>query len=286
MEKISLRVPAKINLYLKVLRKRSDGYHDIDSLMQAVSLYDELTLEKANDIILDCDGLAGLIPEDNLAYKSARLVAEMAEYPGVKITLKKNIPQGAGLGGGSADAAFVIRGLINLYGLTLSKNELINKGSRLGADIPFFLSCGQARVTGLGDLINECELPADYEILIIKPDFSISTSWAYDELDNSLPGNHNSMTFERGISLSDFFDSLNQTTNDFEKVVFSRYPELAAIKQRLRLEGALYEGMSGSGSAIFGLFESGRALDNIAGKFKTDVIRTYICRPILLESLG
>jgi 4-diphosphocytidyl-2-C-methyl-D-erythritol kinase len=141
-DKISLLAPAKINLYLHVLRKRPDGYHDIDTLMQTVSLYDELTIEPFDRIELYCDEITGIKPVDNLAFKAAVMLSEITEFAGAKITLKKHIPQGAGLGGGSADAAFVIRGLIELYSLTPDKAELKRRLASLGADIPFFLGTG------------------------------------------------------------------------------------------------------------------------------------------------
>jgi 4-diphosphocytidyl-2-C-methyl-D-erythritol kinase len=136
-------------------------------------------LKKSDGIELTVDGLSEIEPKDNLAYKAARIVSEMVDYPGAQIILKKYIPTGAGLGGGSADAAFVVRGLMQLYGLKLERFELKRRMALLGADIPFFLGTGQSRATGIGDIIEPIDLPIDYQVLIVKPEISINTRWAY-----------------------------------------------------------------------------------------------------------
>ena len=288
MDKINLKAPAKINLFLKVKDKRPDGYHNIDSLMQAVSLYDELILEKSNDIELYCTGLDGVKVKDNLAYKSARLIAEMSYFPGVRITLKKNIPTGAGLAGGSSDAAFVIRGLIKLYDLYLDKDELVRRVSLLGADIPLFLGRGQARVTGIGDIIEDYFLPLNYKVLVVKPPFSVNTSEAYQWLENYREGEHFSKNsedlflMEKRLTGSRFVHFANLFFNDFEEVVFSRYPQLQKIKQTLKNEGAFCAGMAGSGSAVFGLFPITCDLEKKAGKLFDNQIRVFLCKPVLL----
>lgn len=292
MDRINLKAPAKINLYLRVKGKRPDGYHDIDSLMQTVSLYDELTLEKSNDIELHHPGLDDVKTEDNLAYKAARLVAEMSYFPGVQITLKKNIPAGAGLGGGSSDAAFVIRGLMKLYSLCLDRDELVKRVSLLGADIPLFLGRGQARVTGIGDRIEDYFLPLDYKVLIVKPPFSVDTSEAYRWLESSRKGkrsvkNTEDLFFlEKRVAGSRFIRLAGLFFNDFEEVVFSRYPQLYEIKRILKTEGAFYAGMAGSGSAVFGLFPPSCNLEKKAEKLFDAQTRVYICKPVLLAPAG
>jgi 4-diphosphocytidyl-2-C-methyl-D-erythritol kinase len=285
MDFISLKVPAKINLYLKIIRKRPDGYHDIDTLMQAVSLYDELTLEKSDSFSLVCEDIPELKFEDNLAYKAAKLVAEMMPIPGAKITLIKNIPTGAGLGGGSADAAYVIRGLIKLFDLKLDKTELNRRAIKLGADVPFFFGGGQARATGIGEILTDYSLPLDYNILIIKPNFSISTAEVYHNYKIPLTTKNGNVSLEKRISPSNTIRINNQLSNDLEEVVFSWYPGLNQIKQSLATFGAFNAGMSGSGSAIFGLFSPGHDLAKIAANFRGDEFRTFICRPIELEPI-
>jgi len=291
MDKINLKAPAKINLFLRVLDRRPDSFHNIDSLIQAVSLYDDITLEVSDDIELECTGLDDVSIEDNLAYKAARLIADMAYFPGVRITLNKNIPTGSGLGGGSSDAAFVIRGLIKLFDLQPDRTELVKKAASLGADIPFFLGHGQSRIGGIGDILEDYFLPLNYEILIIKPSFSIKTSWAYQTLNLSRQGKF-SLTKEKDIcflqkrlSDSGFVRAAKHFTNDFEEVVFSWHHELFQVKQTLLQEGAFYAGMSGSGSAIFGLFPPNNNFEKTLRRFTDDKMTVFACRPVLLSTI-
>ena len=287
MDKINLKAPAKINLFLRVLEKRPDGYHNIESLMQTISLYDELTMEKSDDIELECGGMDAIPDEQNLAYKAAKLVESMTYFPGVKITLKKAIPSGAGLGGGSSDAAFVIRGLIKLYDLKLEKSELVEKSSRLGADIPFFLTRGQARITGIGDQIEDCKLPLKYRILVVKPPISLSTAETYRALDEarkrkfSLTNDLQLGYLHRSIADPNFVRLTSRFINDLEEVVFSRHNELLRIKQNLGKDGAFYSSMSGSGSAIFGLFSPDNSIEQTARRYSGNN-KVFICQPVLL----
>ena len=291
MSKINLKAPAKINLFLQVIDKRPDGFHNIDSLIQAVSLYDDITLEISDDIELECSGLDDINNvEDNLAYKAAKLVAGMAYFPGARITLKKNIPIGSGLGGGSSDAAFVIRGLIKLFNLQLDRAELVKKAVSLGADIPFFLGHGQSRIRGIGDIMEDYFLPLNYEILIIKPSFSIKTSKAYQTLNLHRQGEF-SLTKEKDICFlqkrltdSGFVRAAKHFTNDFEEVVFSWRHELLQVKQTLLQEGAFYAGMSGSGSAIFGLFPPNYSFEKASRRFTNEKMTVFACRPVLLPT--
>ncbi len=283
--KIHLKVPAKINLYLRIMGKRPDGYHDIDTLMQTVSLYDDLTLEKSDRIELVCDGVAGIKSEENLAYRAALMISEMAQYPGLKIILKKHIPQGAGLGGGSADAAYVVRGLIRLYGLELDPKELTRRIVSLGADIPFFLGTGQARATGIGDMLEPLILPTDYQVLIIKPEISINTRWAYQNIKIRLTNNVNNIILDKRTNIADIVRLMSKIRNDFEELAFAVSDDLAMIKEQLIREKALYASMSGSGSAMFGVFNKTVNLQPIAAKFSDNGFQTFICEPVVLPSI-
>lgn len=283
--KVRLKVPAKINLYLKVIGKRPDGYHDIDTLMQAVSLYDELILEKSDRIELICDGLPEIRPQDNLVYRAAKAVFELARYPGVKITLKKHIPTGAGLGGGSADAAFLARGLLELYEMRLDSRELKLRMAKLGADIPFFLGTGQARATGIGDILEAIELPTDYQVLIVKPNVSINTSWAYQNLKIRLTKRQKSVILDKRTDIADIVRIIGKISNDFEEVAFAVSDYLAMIKAQLIREKALYASMSGSGSAMFGVFKETTELEPIVAKFTADGLQAFICKPVIFQSI-
>jgi len=292
MDSVNLKAPAKINLYLRVLDKRPDGYHNIDSLMQTISLFDELILERSDKIDLLCPDLENLPIEHNLAYRAAKMVAEMAYFPGVRISLKKNIPPQAGLGGGSADAAFVIRGLIKLYDLYLDKKELVKNSAILGADIPFYLGSGQAHVTGIGEIVKPCALPYHYNIIIVKPPLAVETAKAYEGFDQvksgkfCLTNDNEFLLFQQIISDQDFIRSANHFSNDLEEVVFSWHHELRQIKRELKQLGAFYAGMSGSGSAVFGLFSPERDIEETANMFDVDRNKVFICKPVLLPPVN
>jgi 4-diphosphocytidyl-2-C-methyl-D-erythritol kinase len=288
MDKINLKVPAKINLFLRVLDKRPDGYHNLESLMQAIDLYDDLTLEKSNEIELDCPDLPDLPPEKNLAYRAAKLVEELAYFPGVRITLRKQIPSGAGLGGGSADAAYVIRGLIQLFGLKLNPAELWPKVAKLGADVAFFFSTGQAAVGGIGDIIRNCQIPLNYNVLLVKPPYSVDTSKAYAELDKlrgrkiSLTKGPHDISLYRSITDHNFVRLSKAFINDLEEVVFSWHPGLDQVKNGLLDDGAFYSGLTGSGSAIFGLFAPSKDTTTAIRRFIDTKNNFFVCKPVLL----
>ena len=182
MDKISLKAPAKINLYLRVLGKRNDGYHQIETLMQAIDIYDEITLERSDTIEITCDDPSLPLDESNLAFKAASALQDRFYFPGVKIDLKKRIPSGAGLGGGSSDAAFVLRGLCRLYGLFPTPEEILEIAAGIGSDVPFFLSGGQAQVTGRGEIVRSIHLPNHYDIVVIIPPITTSTAEVYSDL--------------------------------------------------------------------------------------------------------
>jgi 4-diphosphocytidyl-2-C-methyl-D-erythritol kinase len=256
--------------------------------MQTIDIYDELTLEKSDRIELDCPELADLPMEQNLAYRAAKLVEQMSYFPGVKITLHKKIPSGAGLGGGSADAAFVIRGLIKLYDINLNAEELLAKVAHLGADIPFFLGSGQAIVQGIGDIIQNCQMALNYNVLVVKPPFSVNTAKAYGELDRLRRGKISLTKYDRNCflykNLTDlnFVRISNTFINDLEEVVFSWHPELVQVKAYLLNDGAFYSGLTGSGSAMFGLFAPGKALETTIRRFADHNYCLFVCKPVLL----
>lgn len=252
---LQLKAPAKINWFLHVGELREDGYHEICSLMQKLNLYDEISIAPSDHLIVECN-----IPiEENLCLKAALRLKEITDFSGgAIIKIKKNIPLGAGLGGGSSDAATVLLGLDNLWGLKLSEMELIHIGESLGSDIPFFINGPSAIVKGKGAHIEKVKLEESRVLLLVKPALSISSQWAYRELDRlrihnpGLRGQFSGFKLEiPGLSLEpqDF-------RNDLEEPVFRRYPLLKEIKHRLLEGGAIYAAMTGSGSTIFGVFEN------------------------------
>jgi len=282
LEKISLKAPAKINLYLRVMSKREDGYHNIESLMQAVDIYDEITLEKSDTIELICNDPSLPVDESNLAIKAATKLQNRLYFPGVKIHLIKNIPSGAGLGGGSSDAAFVLRGLLKLYNLNLSMSELFEIGVSVGSDVPFFLSRGQAIVRGKGEIVEPVVLPLTYSIVVAYPPFSISTPEMFSMVKLNLTNEEIYSLLPKKIDVSRLMRSCSEFRNDLEQIAISKYPDLSDLKRSLLGTGAFFVSMTGSGSSLFGLFPGGTGF---AGKFdllKERGCKIFICRPVVL----
>ena len=253
-----IRAPAKVNLSLRVVGKRRDGYHLIDTIIAPVSLYDEIEIKRARPggrISVACDDPDIPSGEKNLAYKAAALLLgnEAAKYP-VAIRIKKRIPAGAGLGGGSSDAAAVLLGLNRLLRLKKSRRQLLRLGAKIGADVPFFIIGRPARARGIGERVKPLELARRLWLVIAYPGFPVSTAWAYHSLSFKLTKN----TVK--TSLNPYVRPLRgwavELVNDLEKPVFRRYPKVARLKRKLAEEGAAGTLMSGSGSSVFGIFSS------------------------------
>jgi len=292
MNPICLSSPAKINLHLTILGKRPDGYHDLSMLMEKVSLCDAIRLEMIPHGIEVSDTLGGDPParipvEKNLVYRAAQTLAQVSDPcrgvppAGVRIHLTKSIPMGGGLGGGSSNAATVLKALNTLWGLHHPVEKLIPLAAKLGADVPFFLVDGPAFVTGIGDLITPLGNLAKLWIIIINPGVSVPTPWAYQEWDASrcqvrlggmAPNEPGTLTLQN-LSVRQprtFGEVLQALHNDFETVVFPKYPEIRRAKEALLKAGAQGALMSGSGSTVFGLFETKQARDASLGQIKKE----------------
>ena len=247
------KAPAKINLLLRVLRKRPDGYHDLASIMQQISIYDELeyTLQQKG-ITLHCPGTDLPTNEQNLIYRAAQTIFNHTGYRnGVEIVLNKYIPSAAGLGGGSSDAATTLMTLNDLCSLGLSKTELIKLGAKLGADVPFFIFGRSAFATGIGDKLQALPDLPQINMVLINPAFPLSTKTVYDNLNLALTKKKNNYSIPRFYALGDIIRELH---NDLETVSLKMHPELNDLKQMLMKEGALGALMSGSGPTLFGIF--------------------------------
>ncbi len=286
MEKISVKAPAKINLYLQVLAKRNDGFHEIESLIQAIDLCDEITLEKADSISLHCSDPSLPSDKNNLAYRAADAMRGRFNIPGVKIDLVKHIPAGAGLGGGSSDAAFVLRGLCRLFDLHPAYDELLEIAASLGSDISFFLTDGQALATGRGEILRPVSLPLDYEVAVLSPSISISTAEIYKLAKINLTKRNIAHLFNTGIDFSGLVRLAVDFRNDLEEVALIKYPDLIHLKQSLLGSGALVSSMTGSGSSFFGLFKQGAGKTGKLDSLSEHGVKVFWCKPILLTPLG
>ncbi len=250
---------AKINLHLRVLGKREDGFHDIFTVFQTVSLHDEITFEKADgEIVLECDDPAVPANAGNLIVRAAeRLRSEFGVAAGARVRLEKRIPMGGGLGGGSSNAAVALIGLSRVWRIDVSLDELGRIGSELGADVPFFLEGGTAVGIGRGTQLEPARDFAAEWILIVTPDVHVSTAAAYSGLRAQNLTNEDSNRILRVCrSEAESPDFLHTAAiNDFENTVFVEHPEIERAKRRLIELGASQAMMSGSGASVFAIFD-------------------------------
>jgi 4-diphosphocytidyl-2-C-methyl-D-erythritol kinase len=266
VDRIRILCPAKVNLHLRVLCRRPDGYHEIVSLMQAVDLSDELLLNIGGDgIRVQCDHPELPADEGNLAWRAARLYQEeTGDRFGVEIRLRKRIPVAAGLGGGSSDAAGVLRGLNEMRGGGVPQDRLALWAGRLGADVPFFLQGRPALATGIGEKLAPVRILIPLFYVLVFPGWPISTRWVYESLDLGLtiPPKKSNIPhlIERVEEIAELLH------NDLESVTARTHPWISRTKTRLREMGALGALMSGSGPAVFGIFsEAAAARETHAG---------------------
>jgi 4-diphosphocytidyl-2-C-methyl-D-erythritol kinase len=255
MNDLELKANAKINLALAVKNIRSDGYHDVELIFQEIDFADTLLLSKSEDIFFSTDSIFHERTDENLCVKAAKLLRKKYSIGGVKIHLSKTIPIGAGLGGGSSDAASTLKGVVRLYELDIHNEEIAEIAVQLGADVPFFLMGGSAYGRGIGEILEPIKIDSDYYILLILPNIKISTVWAYKNLKLGLTRKNDDYKFRgfrfQNLDLADFGSELY---NDFENPVFKQYPDLAEIKFELYDHGALFASLSGSGSTLYGLY--------------------------------
>ena len=295
-DRLILNAPAKINLYLRVIGRRPDGYHLLETVMQKVTLYDEIELRpRSEGIRLRCSG--GGVPENrmNLVYRAAELLLHAnrerrggAEC-GVDITLTKKIPVAAGLGGGSSDAAAMLRGLNDLYACGFSTAELAEMGLRLGADVPFFLNdAPSALATGVGEILQPVEPLSGFSVLLINPGFPVSTRWVYQNFALTNKKNVSTLkSLQEGVVearvLSHSAQAVTPATvlvNDLETVTVSTFPEIGRLKDELLQNGATKALMSGSGPTVFGLFADRQHAIFCFALFKSRFDHTYLVSPV------
>lgn len=264
---------AKINLGLEILRKRSDGYHDINTVFLPITLADELTIEAADTLSVECTEIP--IPqEDNLVFKAARLLqAQCNVSRGAKIQLHKKIPTGAGLGGGSSDAAATLRGLCELWNISPGEDTLHAIAAQLGSDVPFFLLDSPAIGSGRGEILDPLLIQLPYTLLIVYPNIHISTAEAYSDVHLCEEATNYHELFSGEIT-PDILRT--KIVNSFEQSAFKRHSELLEIKNNLYGNGAVFSLMSGSGSSMVGFFES-KVMATLAAEQFPDY-QTYVCK--------
>jgi len=275
--------PAKINLFLKVLRKRRDGYHDIFSVMQPVTLYDRISIDAdgGEGITLECRGLGVPTDSSNLASRAAVLFLKRTGLKKrIKITIDKHIPVGAGLGGGSSDAATVFMLMDRLFSTGLGPEELKDMAGRIGSDVPFFILKAPAVARGRGEVLERVNLP-HFHYILINPGFKVSTRRVYENLDLTKRSEDNILSYSGEFS-GDPSAIKGHLVNDLEKVTCERFPEILTIKKALIESGALGALMSGSGPTVFGIFldegASGRAFNALRERFADNGFSFFLVR--------
>ena len=251
---------AKINIGLNILRRRPDGYHDISTVMYPVEWCDVLEIMPSETTRLSTSGrVIDCIPEKNLVIKALHAVENYCRLNlDCDIYMHKTIPDGAGLGGGSSDAAFMVKLLDETFELELTETDMLKICSTIGADCPFFIKNTPVLATGIGEILTPIELDlTGWKILIVKPKESISTAQAYAGVTPTEPDFNLAQAIEKPVT-----EWENLIVNDFEPVVYKHHPEFLDIKEHLYRDGAVYASMSGSGSAFYGLFNPDA--DNVA----------------------
>ena len=272
--------PAKINLSLKILDRRSDGFHEIESFITPISLFDEIRIEKREQgegIEFHCDDPSLPQGQENLVLRAADLFFTATKInPSVSIKLKKMIPHGAGLGGGSSDAAATLLGLNKLFAAKLRREALLRLASTIGSDVPIFVSALPAICRGRGELVSPANLKEQLSILLLKPDFGVPTEWAYSRWEDSreIPGLSYVAQEFRG---QHFF-------NDLERPVFEKFVFLAEIKKWLLKQSEVGAAlMSGSGSTIFAVLRNTQKANALAERAREELdpkLWTYACETL------
>jgi 4-diphosphocytidyl-2-C-methyl-D-erythritol kinase len=272
---MQLFAPAKINLSFRILRQREDGFHEIETLMAPISLEDELTIEpneSGNGLEFSSDDPSLSSGNDNLVVRAARsFFAEINEEPRVQIALQKKIPHGAGLGGGSSDAASTLLGLNQFHGGRVAPARLTNLAAALGSDVPFFLVRSAARCRGRGELVERVEPLPPLPLLLLKPEFGVPTPWAYSRWNDSreLPGIDYAVQKVGELVLE----------NDLERPVFEKYLFLARMKGWLRAQPEVVAALlSGSGSTMFAVLREAAAADELANRARENLDQTLWIR--------
>jgi len=260
---MNLQANAKINLFLNVIGKRNDGYHDIETVFQSINLHDKISIrEIPSGIKIHCSHPDIPLDQNNIAFKAAeKLIKSSKIDKGVEISIDKKIPIGSGLGGGSADAAATLIGINNIFDLGYSSSELMGVGAGLGADVPFCIMGGTAVGRGIGEILTPLPSLEDIWIVLVNPGFRVSTSWAYKKLNFKLTKSEKNVSI-LSKSIDNYVSGLDNLVtvskhlyNIFESVVETEYPVIADLKKMLKSDKTLAILMTGSGPTLYGLMK-------------------------------
>ena len=281
MNTVKINSNAKVNIGLKVLSLRKDGYHDIVTIFQEINLFDIIYIS-INPLGCNFNSNVNWLKNDkrNLCITAYETMKKKFDINGINIDLTKNIPRGSGLGGGSSNAASVLKGIRQLYNLDISDNELENIAAEIGADVPFFIRGSIQLGEGVGDRLTPLKININGKYLIIIPEIIINTFWAYSQFKKNLDSSLSSINFP-GLSIGKTIslDMLKLFENDFESIVVPTYPEIGEIKEKLHALGARYASLSGSGSTVFGIFNDDVSLNNAFSYFSPKY-KTFITNPL------
>ncbi|MGK0465549.1 4-(cytidine 5'-diphospho)-2-C-methyl-D-erythritol kinase [Clostridium sp.] len=273
----------KINISLDIVGKREDGYHLLKMIMQNIDLYDSISFEKCNrGINISCNKPYIPIDEKNLMYKASKLFMDTYNVSGgINIYIKKNIPVAAGMGGGSADAASVFQTLRKVFEVKLPDNEIMELGLKIGADVPFCITGGTALCEGVGEIITPLVPFKNHILVLVKPNFGVSTREVYKNLDTSRIYKHpDTEALIKAMEAEELQEVCNGMKNLLENVTLRKYPVLKRIKEDMIKMGAMGSMMSGSGPTIFAFFEDMLKAQRCYDKFKTQYKEVYITRTI------
>lgn len=282
MTEAIIKAYGKINLVLDVLKKRSDGFHQVEMLMQAISLHDTLHLKVGQGIKIDCSNPFVPRDENNLAFKAAKLIIDRYQsIPGVDIYIDKNIPVEAGLAGGSTDAAAVILGMDKLFSLGMAKGEMQAIGAEIGSDVPFCLVGPTAIARGRGELVEEVVDLPPFWLVLIKPEFGVKTKDVYQNLDiNNIDQHPDINGYLKALQRADRAYLLARMENLLENSTFQLYPQVKELKSNLSSLGARHLLMSGSGPTVFALFDHQQDAENFAHRAQNYYKQVFVARTL------
>ena len=285
MDNITLKALAKINLGLDVVRRREDGYHEVRMIMQTIHLYDKLEIQKTTESGIAITSNLSYVPtnENNLVYKAGKLLMDEFDIKeGVSVYLQKRIPVAAGMAGGSTDAAAMLYGMNQIFDLGLSRKDLMERGVKIGADVPYCLMRGTALAEGIGEKLTSLPPMVKCPVLIAKPAISVSTKFVYENLklnEETIHPDIDQLIVD--IKNKDLHAIAGHMGNVLETVTILEYPVIAEIKEQMMKSGAVNAMMSGSGPTVFGLFED----DETAQKAYDDMVKSGIAKQIYVTSI-